>query len=66
MTNENSIRILLTEAAFRQIVDFPYKTAAVSYFCIIKIQLKAVFSPYLILLVPQIFVIKCIKLNDLW
>lgn len=44
MTNENSIRILLTEAAFRQIVDFPYKTAAVSYFCIIKIQLKAVFS----------------------
>lgn len=43
MTNENSIRILLTEAAFRQIVDFPYKTAAVSYFCIIKIQLKAGF-----------------------
>lgn len=43
MTNENSIRILLTEAAFRQIVDFPYKTASVSYFCIIKIQLKAVF-----------------------
>lgn len=43
MTNENSIRILLTEAAFRQIVDFPYKTAAVSYFCIIKIQLKAAF-----------------------